>query len=207
MPNWVLNKVYFSGNEKDIKRLKKFVKSEERSFDFQNIIPMPEELNIVSGSDEHVAVNCARARRAGETTCSDFEKYWVKDRMSFTQWADLGERYLYNFEKYGATTWYDWCCNNWGTKWNASEPIWYGNMVSFDTAWSAPYPIYEKLAKKFPGIDIDIDYADEDLGSNCGQITCRDGVCEYNEPNDPFAFACDIWGYDIDEMREEYEGV
>lgn len=38
--------------------------------------------------------------------------------------------------------WYDWNCNNWGTKWNACEPSadMIGNNleVSFDTAWSHP---------------------------------------------------------------------
>ena len=207
MPNWVKNKVCFSGNEKDIERLKNYVKSEESAFDFNNIIPMPNELNVTSGSDEQTAISCARARREGKTTCEDFEKDWVRNRMSFDEWADIGENYLHNFEKYGSTTWYGWCCDHWGTKWNASEPYWSDDMVTFETAWSAPYPIYEELAKKFPGVDIDVDYADEDLGSNCGQITCRDGMCVCDEPEDPFVFACDIWDYDPDEMKEEYEGV
>lgn len=33
-------------------------------------------------------------------------------------WA-LGRQAFENLEKYGCATWYDWCVQNWGTKWNA----------------------------------------------------------------------------------------
>jgi len=46
--------------------------------------------------------------------------------------------------------WYDWCCDNWGTKWDACSVDFeeYDNIVtfSFDTAWSPPLPVYEALA-------------------------------------------------------------
>jgi len=32
-----------------------------------------------------------------------------------------GEKYKSNLDKYGYTTWYDWACDNWGTKWNVGE--------------------------------------------------------------------------------------
>jgi hypothetical protein len=46
--------------------------------------------------------------------------------------------------------WYDWCCNNWGTKWDACNVDYeeYDGIVTFafDTAWSPPLPVYEALA-------------------------------------------------------------
>jgi len=53
--------------------------------------------------------------------------------------------------------WYDWCINNWGTKWDVgADPEQYGlkatrvdNEISctFDSAWSPPVGLYEKLVE------------------------------------------------------------
>lgn len=77
-------------------------------------------------------------------------------------------------EIYGDKNWYDWCRANWGTKWNA-----YGYQKGFDysqtdslwfqTAWSAPHPILQKLSDMFPEIEFRHQWADEDIGYNCGQ--------------------------------------
>ena len=57
-----------------------------------------------------------------------------------------------NIEKYGYKDWYDFCCGEWGTKWDCGEqgcsdvhPE--GRMLhaSFDTAWAPPVNAYEKL--------------------------------------------------------------
>ena len=44
MPNHCSNRIEISGEPKDVKIVKKFLKSEERIFDFNNIRPMPKEL-------------------------------------------------------------------------------------------------------------------------------------------------------------------
>ena len=56
-----------------------------------------------------------------------------------------------NLEKYGFADWYDWCVNNWGTKWdvgaeNGIERINDTSLeFSFDSAWSPPTTAFEKL--------------------------------------------------------------
>ena len=55
-------------------------------------------------------------------------------------------------EKYGYSNWYDYCVNEWGTKWDCGEQ---GNSdihpdgrmlhTFFDTAWAPPVYAYEKL--------------------------------------------------------------
>ena len=66
--------------------------------------------------------------------------------------------------------WYNWRCENWGTKWNSYDANWSedNTCVSFQTAWSMPYPLLQAVALMFPNITFVIGYADEDQGSNCG---------------------------------------
>ena len=204
MPNWVFNKVHFYGNPEKIKEMRNFMETENNPFDFNKLIPMPEELNMTCGSDETIAIECATARRRGQSTCDEYEKFIYNQRKTFDEWADIGEKYLSNKEKYGYTTWYGWCCANWGTKWNACDAIWNGDdFVSFNTAWSVPLSIYEQLYKRFPEVSFEVEYADEDLGNNCGCVSWNPEGSFYWEVMDDFDFACEVWGYDPDEMREE----
>jgi hypothetical protein len=57
-----------------------------------------------------------------------------------------------NLEKHGYSTWYDFCVNEWGTKWDVggddlgpAQDIPGGLMLTFDSAWSPPTNAYEKL--------------------------------------------------------------
>ena len=204
MPNWVRNKVSLDGGKAVLTKLRNFMKTENSEFDFKKLIPMPESLNVSSGSDEIIAKDCALARRKGETTCPEFEKPWANSR-SFDEWADFGEIYLQNVERYGASTWYDWHCEHWGTKWNACDPWWSDDNteIVFDTAWSMPEPIFAELSRRYPGIKIHLDFADEDLGNNCGTWDLPDEDSPtYKED---LQFACDVWNYDYEEIIRERE--
>ena len=77
-------------------------------------------------------------------------------------------------EIYGDKNWYDWRRAMWGTKWGAygyEEGFDYSQTDSlwFQTAWSAPHPILQKLTEMFPEIEFKHQWADEDIGYNCGQ--------------------------------------
>jgi hypothetical protein len=58
-----------------------------------------------------------------------------------------------NLEKYGYANWYDFCVNEWGTKWdvgadgNPAQDIPGGLMLGFESAWSPPIGAYEKLTE------------------------------------------------------------
>ena len=59
----------------------------------------------------------------------------------------LAERFA---EQYGATDWYNWQVQNWGTKWDfaldcVENPDPNTVTASFDTAWSPPIEAYNKL--------------------------------------------------------------
>ena len=62
----------------------------------------------------------------------------------------LEVKQLENIKQFGAKDWYDWNCNNWGTKWDfaldcVENPDANTVTASFDTAWSPPIEAYNKL--------------------------------------------------------------
>ena len=67
-----------------------------------------------------------------------------------------------NVEQYGYANWYDFCVNEWGTKWeigadgNPAQDIPGGLMLGFDSAWSPPIAAYEKLLEM--GFEIEAMY-------------------------------------------------
>jgi len=72
-------------------------------------------------------------------------------------------------ELYGADNGCDWSTMEWGTKWNAYDVISMDKKgVSFKTAWSSPIPVITELSKQNPKVVFLLEYADEDIGYNCG---------------------------------------
>lgn len=114
----------------------------------------------------------------------------------------LGQKSYENLQKYGAMNWYDWCCEHWGTKWNASETSvdWEKREITFSTAWSEPVPIMSALHEEFPDVDFTWSYADEDRGCGAGIATAENGVYTIDEMEDgsPEALAHYVacWGAD-----------
>lgn len=74
---------------------------------------------------------------------------------------------------------HNWSIANWGTKWNSygytSDTRFKDGKLTFLTAWSAPHPILEKLSEIYPDIKFEHEWADEDIGMNCGRYVYYDG--------------------------------
>jgi len=121
MPNWCNNSVEIYHD--DPKMLERVRSAFNGEGLLQEFIPVPKELSdTVSGS-------------FGDTD----------------EQAKLLEKTKANIEKYGYGNWYDFCVNEWGTKWeigadgNPAQDIPGGLMLGFDSAWSPPIAAYEKL--------------------------------------------------------------
>lgn len=126
--------------------------------------------------------------------------------ISPTSMEDVGEAYINNILEYGDDTWYGWCCRHWGTKWNAVRSRIFDDGFEFETAWSAPFPIVKQLSEKFPELTFYHEWADEDLGNNCGKHEIQNGVViddyEFEDYEKAHDFACMMWGYDPDEEED-----
>lgn len=150
MPNHVKNILTVENvTEKRFKQICDFAASEERAFDFNKIVPMPEDLNIPEGSANDFFKGLWR-RFGGllgcdpEANCTDIllmmtadelgeargyiEGYKRKNGESRTDLEIVreamrrGRQYFKNREMYGGCeTWYSWSIENWGTKWNTYD--------------------------------------------------------------------------------------
>ena len=125
----------------------------------------------------------------------------------------FGKTVIENIQNYGCCDWYEWCCCNWGTKWNSYSHIDIApteTTIRFETAWSAPHPVICALAEKFPDIRINHKWADEDVGNNCGEAEYENGEelsCEYFESSvETTLFAMDILGYDTSDYYITNDG-
>lgn len=208
MPNWVRNVVMFTCSSERLNDIRSTLKSEDRVFDFNKLIPMPESLKLDEGSHADKAEECYRAYIMDNEQRTK-EKYKISDD-AFEKLKREGKIYASNREKYGHRSWYSWRCENWGTKWNAREPQWVDNdTIVFETAWNCPKPIFKKLAETFPDIGIFVKYADEDIGFNCGTLEYADGelYAVDIEPDGSYDFAFDVWDYDDDSRKEFLEEI
>lgn len=152
MPNHIQNKLQFKGTKEQVRAIKLFIRSDEiekghpRARMDFNKI-IPSHPDLDISSPPHTEAEKAKA--------------------------------MENIKKYGAPTWYEWACQNWGTKWNAySTPDKRDRVdtIYFQTAWSLPFPVILALSKKFPAVTIIVSYADEDIGSNLGKFSIKNGV-------------------------------
>ncbi|MDI9680446.1 hypothetical protein [Burkholderia cenocepacia] len=177
MPNWVTNKVSAPSHV-----IASIISSDDGRVDFERIVKFEGEFpwDSVSMAAETMAEVVVGAPlspnpllgslEAANRTRADIKK--LNDE-SFEQFIQM----LRNFRKVGFLHSMDFARAKWGTKWNAcdSSADIEAGTAEFDTAWSCPVPIFEALSRKFPEDVITVTYADEDIGSNCGTFSMRNG--------------------------------
>jgi hypothetical protein len=123
---------YLTLTHKDPAMIVRAKEALDRGEFLQEFIPVPEELQIVAGS---VGNPVEQAKLEADT-----------------------QR---NIEKYGYGNWYDYCVNEWGTKWDVGgdgqevDITEDGTMLStyFDSAWAPPTNAYEKLQDMGFGVE------------------------------------------------------
>ena len=157
MPNWCNNVVELYHEDKAmINRAKAAL---ERGEFLNEFIRVPEELKIVAG-------------RVGDS--NDEKQIALEKQMEE------------NLQKCGYSTWYDFCINQWGCKWDvggSDSNITVGNFnnltASFDSPWGPPIQAYEKLVEM--GFTIRASYYEPGMGF-CG--VWEDGCDDYYELSD-----------------------
>lgn len=118
---------------------------------------------------QECANNFEEKLKSGQRDAFDDIDY---EGLGIKTFEDLGNMYIHNIITYGYDTWYDWSYANWGTKWGAYSVYFdkENNVIEFDTAWSCPLPILDKLAEICYEHEVEFTgkWADEDRGCNVG---------------------------------------
>jgi hypothetical protein len=153
MPKWVENNLVVRGPKEELSRFitECFSWAETRPYlDFNRLIPMP----------SHIRSIVEEITGGGEQLKGD-----LSDKLMFPDW-------------------YVWNVNNWGTKWNAcctslrrEEEL---LKLSFQTASSIPWPIYDKLSDAYPQLHIEGEISELVMCIG-GHIYCHDGKVEYDD--------------------------
>lgn len=220
MPNWVTVKI------KADSHVIESVNSAKNKFDFNNVIEFTGDYNfeMISMSVEDEAKRIVKSPFSTHPLIASLEKSNREksniDSLSDNDFEDL-VKMLKNYRKTGYFHQMDFAKEKWGTKWNSSEVV--VNLsegtANFETAWSCPFPILEQLSKNFPETVIDVEYADEDIGSNCGFFSLKNGeyikkdiAPRYNErtenENEKWRkYACAITGRDYDDYKNNEEEI
>lgn len=133
MPNWCNNQMTISHN--DPAMIERAVKAWNDGEGFlEEFIPIPYELKLVGGALVDIR------------KITNHDHHRELDAMV----RELNKKY------FGFPDWYDYCCSEWGTKWDIGHRDGYGTKaelegnsftVGFDSAWSPPIAAYEKLTE------------------------------------------------------------
>ncbi len=215
MPNWIINKLSFEGDDSIIEKLMIDISTEEEVIDFDKIITMPKSLRIESssstdesyafalyldsGDDTEIKKRMSWLNKDHNLTIDEYVKKVVVDK-DLEEFLRPGRTALQNLKNYGHKDWYSWSIENWGTKWNTDSS--YINdlgEIVFETAWSTPFPVILELSLQFRDLLFKLKFADESIGCNCGEYHLRNGEVIYQTEYDEVE-ACVLWGYDPIEM-------
>ena len=122
MPNWCNNTLEITHSDPAMIERARSAFADGRLLD--EFHPVPNDLKIVAG---RVGADDDQAQK------------------------DLVAQEQANRAKYGYANWYDWCVNEWGTKWDVggngyeAQDIPNGLIMTFDSAWAPPIQAYGRL--------------------------------------------------------------
>jgi hypothetical protein len=202
MPNHITNLITFGSDSASLSAFQRMAHDMKMdgeplgSFDFNKLIPMPQSLDMEESTmsrrglelyqkytrerDSLIRANVNASPEQLKVLTDILDKAWRPRKMQDPTTWKLGEQAYSNLQKYGHASWYSWCNQNWGTKWNAyqSRPLQDGDdTMEFLTAWGAVPVIMLKLSEKYPEQTITYRWADEDIGHNVGEMVFRNGEC------------------------------
>lgn len=168
MPNWCECDLTVEGTARGLREFLEFC---GERFKFDRFIPYPEEYRVLDEAARRWDEQC----EAGPENCR-------------------GPRPKDGFNQGG----YEWCIENWGTKWDARRVVMPAGPtdgddgpdaleieITFETAWAPPWPVILAASKRFPALAFDLRYFERGQGFN-GWLRCEGGEVVVDESGDYF---------------------
>ena len=195
MPNWCMNTAMFEHDDEEM--LQSIVDAFNSGRTMEKFWPCPQELkDTVAGY------------------VGDEEKQ-----------KELEQKQAENVKKYGSPHWYDWCCDNWGVKWDFGRDCDSGDppamieehdgkkcvKLSFSTAWAPPLGFYNFMCRNL-GFRIRAYYFEPGMGfvgtSHDGgehTINIRELTQDWLEDHVPAKLCEEFNLYEYAAQAEEFE--
>ena len=209
MPNHCTNTLKISGPYEDIKRLIDGWNPEENVDQWGSLsgllktyLPFPEVFNRLQSNGEKYQIT-------DESKVENDE--YIPDAREYRDFKD-GEA-LEIIQKYGTLNWYDWCIQNWGSKWGDydgyMEDLEEGDSeiyYSHSSAWAPLNKGWRRLSELFPTLLFYNEYYEGGMNFR-GRFQCDGGVVTIDESWDMTAEdAADLFDMTPDEWEhgEEY---
>jgi len=132
----------------------------------------------ITGSKEDIAAFKLACKKPGADDKDENAKF------SFEGILPTPQELLDKEDNTGGQDWYHWRCENWGTKWDASDIDFddgedYIN-VNYSTAWGPPIQWVETIAAKFPRLKFEGSY--EESGNDCyGKFEGAEGCLDVTD--------------------------
>jgi len=188
MPNWCYNRMNVTGDRESLVKLTEAITRkhdsslaettmgvEQVDYDLSVLFPIPDELRITA--------------------------MFFSTETDDPEYQELLKKYEANKEKYGHTTWYDWCINNWSTKWSPRIEEWtindYPNgseiYAYYETAWSPADGLIREVSRQFPTLLFTVSSDEEGRSFSCvsafskGEMVAEAG-CELSANKVPEQF-------------------
>lgn len=186
MPNWCYNRMNVMGDRDSLVKLTEAITRkhdsslaettmgvEQVDYDLSVLFPIPDELRITA--------------------------MFFSTETNDPEYQELLKKYEANKAKYGHTTWYDWCIENWGAKWSPRIEEWtindfsigfqYGSEIYayYETPWSPADGLIREVSRQFPTLLFTVSSDEEGRSFSCvsafskGEMVAEAG-CEL-DPN------------------------
>lgn len=161
MPNYCTNMLSIPRqpglHRADIETVMRSLRGPNGPLDFEAILPIPEALRNLC--------------RGGTRIDGAYHTLWREEPLPGGGIRKIPlsvEEQEQLRQNHGADNPFDWCIENWGTKWNALtwEVDWAFATFRFDTAWSPPLGFAMALSRKYPGIRFELSFVETGCDMN-----------------------------------------